>query len=82
MSEEQLKAFKSAVEADEGLQEQLKTVTDVFAVVAIAKAAGFVITAEELVRAQGEFSEDFMSTWCYEVVYVSDAPGAVTPPVF
>ena len=48
MSEEQLKAFQEAVQADAALQEKLKAAGDVDAVVAIAKAAGFVISAEEL----------------------------------
>jgi len=59
MSEEQLKAFLEAVKADPGLQEQLSNAaSDSDAVVAIAKAAGFVISAEELTRAQAEISED------------------------
>ena len=57
MSEEQLKAFLDAVKADAGLQEQLKAAGDTDAVVAIAKAAGFVISAEELKTAQAEISE-------------------------
>lgn len=58
MSEEQLKAFQEAVKADAGLQEQLKAAADADAVVAIAKAAGFVISAEELKTAQAEISEE------------------------
>jgi len=58
MSEEQLKAFLEAVKADSGLQEKLKEAADADAVVAIAKAAGFVITAEELKKAQAEVSEE------------------------
>ena len=58
MSEEQLKAFMEAVKADAGLQEKLKAAADADAVVAIAKAAGFVISAEELKRAQAEVSEE------------------------
>ncbi len=58
MSEEQLKAFLEAVKADAGLQEQLKAAGDADAVVAIAKAAGFVISAEELKRAQAEVEEE------------------------
>ena len=65
MSEEQLKAFLEAVKADVGLQEQLKAAgdADADAVLAIAKAAGFVISTEELAggwgqRAQAEISED------------------------
>ena len=58
MSEEQLKAFLEAVKADAGLQEQLKAAGDTDALVAIAKAAGFLISAEELARAQAEVSED------------------------
>jgi predicted ribosomally synthesized peptide with nif11-like leader len=58
MSEEQLKAFLEAVKADEGLQEKLKAAGDADAVVAIAKAAGFAISAEELQRAQAELSDE------------------------
>ena len=57
MSEEQLKAFLEAVKADAGLQENLKAAEDADAVVAIAKAAGFVISIEELKKAQAEVSE-------------------------
>ena len=52
MSEEQLKAFMEAVKADASLQEKLNAAADADAVVAIAKEAGFVISAEELLRAQ------------------------------
>jgi predicted ribosomally synthesized peptide with nif11-like leader len=58
MSEEQLKAFLEAVTANEGLQEQLKAAADADAVVALAKAAGFEISAEELRRAQAELSDE------------------------
>ena len=58
MSEEQLKAFLEAVKADAGLQEQLKAAADADAVVAIAKAAGFAISADELKKAQSEISEE------------------------
>ena len=58
MPEEQIKAFLEAVKADAGLQEKLKAAVDADAVVAIAKAAGFVISAEELQKAQVEVSEE------------------------
>ena len=62
MSEEQLKGFLEAVAADAELQEKLKAATDVEAVVAIAEAAGFVVSAEELealvLQAQAEMSEE------------------------
>jgi len=48
MSEEQLKAFQEAVQTDAGLQEKLKAAGDADAVVAIANAAGFVISVEEI----------------------------------
>ena len=51
MSEEQLKAFMEAVKADAGLQEGLKAAGDSEAVVAIAKEAGFMISSDELQRA-------------------------------
>jgi len=58
MPEDQFKAFQAAVEADAGLLEQLKAVTDPDAVVAIAKAAGFVISVEDVARAYAEILED------------------------
>ena len=58
MSEEQLKAFLEAVKADAVLREKLKAAGDADAVVTIAKAAGFVISAEELNKAQAEISEE------------------------
>ena len=58
MSEEQLKAFLEAVKADAGLQEKLKAAGDADAVVTIAKAAGFIISAEELKKSQAGISEE------------------------
>jgi len=52
------KSNSKAVKADEALQEELKAATDVDAVVAIAKAAGFVISTEELNKAQAELSDE------------------------
>ena len=56
MSEEQLKAFIAKVQADTSLQEQLKA--EGADVVAIAKAAGFAITTEDLTHAIQEASQD------------------------
>ena len=58
MSEDQLKAFLAALEADTGLQAKLKaavegeidTAVETAAVLAIAKEAGFTITAADLLR--------------------------------
>ena len=61
MSEEQLKAFWEAVQADAGLQEKLSAAKDADAVVAIAKAAGFEISVEEVARAQAELSDEELS---------------------
>ncbi|KGG25563.1 MULTISPECIES: Nif11-like leader peptide family natural product precursor [unclassified Prochlorococcus] len=47
MSEEQLKAFLEKVKADTSLLEQLKAAADVDAVTAIAKEAGFMISADD-----------------------------------
>ena len=58
MSEDQLKAFLETVRDDIGLREKLKAAEDVDAVVEIAKAAGFVISAEELKSAQAAVSEE------------------------
>ena len=57
MSEEQLKSFLEAVKADAVLQEKLKAATDGNAVVEIAKASGFVISADDLKKAQAEVSD-------------------------
>ena len=48
MSEEQLKAFWEVIQADAGLQQKLRGVTEPDAVAAIAKEAGFSISAEEV----------------------------------
>ncbi len=48
MSEEQLKAFIEKVKADTCLQEKLKAAADANAVSAIAKEAGFSISADDL----------------------------------
>ena len=50
MSEEQLKAFLEKVKGDTSIVKKLKA--DPEAVVAVAKAAGFVITAEKFTEAQ------------------------------
>ena len=57
MSEEQLKAFLEKVKADTSLQEKLKAAADANAVAAIAKEAGFSISADDLTKAQFELSD-------------------------
>ena len=52
MSEEQLKAFLEKVKDDTSLQEKLKAATDNDVVAAIAKDAGFSISADDLKNAQ------------------------------
>ena len=56
MSEEQLKAFIAKVQADTSLQEQLKA--EGADPVAIAKAAGFSITTEDLKEQSQTLSDD------------------------
>ena len=59
MSEEQLKAFLEKVKADTSLQEKLKAAADANAVAAIAKEAGFSISADDLTtKAQSELSDE------------------------
>ena len=58
MSEEQLKSFWEAIQADPSLQEKLKASTDADAIATIAKEAGFEIGAEEIKRAQSELSDE------------------------
>ena len=52
MSEEQLKAFLEKVQGDTNLQEKLKAATDANAAAAIAKEAGFSISADEMSNEQ------------------------------
>ena len=58
MSEEQLKAFLEKVKGDTSLQEKLKAAADANAVIAIAKEAGFSISADDLTKAQFELSDE------------------------
>ena len=58
MSQEQLKAFLEKVKGDTSLQEKLKAAVDADAVTAIAKEAGFSISADDLKKAQSEISEE------------------------
>jgi len=57
MSEEQLKSFLEKVKGDNNLQEKMKSVTDANSVVEVAKAAGFVISADDVTKAQAEVSD-------------------------
>ena len=56
MSEEQLKAFVAKVQSDTSLQEQLKA--EGADPVAIAKAAGFEIKQQDLLRHASELSDE------------------------
>ena len=58
MSEEQLKAFLEKVKGDTSLEEKLKAAADANAVLAIAKEAGFSISADDLTKDQSELSEE------------------------
>ena len=61
MSEEQLKAFLEKLKGDTSLQEKLKAASDANAASAIAKEAGFSISADEFLdeftKAQSKLSE-------------------------
>ena len=58
MSEEQLKAFLEKVKSDTSLQKKFKAAADSDAVIAIAKDAGFSISADDLKKAQSEVSDE------------------------
>ena len=58
MSEDQLKAFLEKVQSDTSLQEKIKAASDADAVLALAKEAGFSISADDLKNAQSELSEE------------------------
>ena len=58
MSEEQLKAFLEKVKDDISLQEKLKAAAIPDAVLSIAKEAGFMISTDDLTKAQAEVSDE------------------------
>lgn len=58
MQQEQLKAFLKAAGADKDLQDKLKTANHTDTIVAIAKAAGFDISAESLTVPQELSDQD------------------------
>ena len=60
MCDEQLKAFLEKVKGDTSLQEKLKAAGDADAVVAIAKAAGFSISADDF-KGKAVFRENAQS---------------------
>ena len=71
MSEEQLKAFLEKVQGDTSLLEKLKAAADTNAVAAIAKEAGFMISADDLAKAQSELSEEELEAVagaCYTLI--------------
>ncbi len=57
MSEEQLKAFLEKVKGETSLQEKLKAAAAANAVAAIAKEAGFSISADDITKDQSELTE-------------------------
>ena len=79
MSEEQLKAFLEKVQGDTSLQEKLKAAADANAVAAIAKEAGFMISADDITQAKSEISEKelegvaggFGGSWGEEICILS-----------
>ena len=80
MTEEQLKAFLEAVKADAGLQEKLKSAGDADAVVTIAKAAGFMISADALKKAQAEVSDEELENAAGGVITSTWADCCPPPP--
>lgn len=58
MSEDKLKALQEAARCDPKLQEQLNAAVDTDAVIAVAKLAGFIVSAEDLNRAEVELSDE------------------------
>ena len=57
ISEEQLKAFLQKIKADTSLQDKPKAASDVDVDLAIAKEAGFSISADDLTKAQSEIED-------------------------
>ena len=75
MSEEQLKAFLEKVKGDTNLQEKLKAASDADAVTAIAKEAGFMISADDLTNAQSELSDKELEGVAGATLYTAKRAG-------
>ena len=58
MTQEQLTAFLANAKGNTNLQEQLKAAADTNAVAAIAKEAGFSISADDLKSAQSKITDE------------------------
>ena len=58
MSLETLNAFIAKVQSDSSLLEQVKAVTDANGAVAIARSAGFEITAGDVIRQQARIASE------------------------
>ena len=58
MTQEQLTAFIANAKGNTSLQEKLKAAADADAVTAIAKEAGFNVSADDLTKAQSELSDE------------------------
>ena len=78
MSEEQLKAFLEKVKGDTSLQEKLKAAADVDAILAIAKEAGFSISADDLKKAQSEASDEELENAAGGMEVIGDDRDEVT----
>lgn len=86
MTQDQLLAFLSAVQADTSLSDKLKAAADKDAVVAVAKEAGFEISINELTLSLSEVSEEeleagigyFTAVSCRATKYLSSCEGTIT----
>jgi predicted ribosomally synthesized peptide with nif11-like leader len=58
MPEQQLKAFLEAIKSDTALQARVITATDLDAVIAIAKEAGFALGKEDVMTLQAQRAEE------------------------
>ena len=81
MSEEQLKVFLEKVKADTSLQEKLKAAANPDAVVAIAKEAGFSISADDLTnpKLSDEELEGVAGGHCILHPSITDTPSLILP---
>ena len=89
MSKEQLEAFLEKIKTDTSLQEQLKLAADVNAVIAIAKDAGYTISADDLKSTQSGISEEELENvaggagtiCCVSIFKISSAMTACVTPI-
>ena len=77
MSVDQFKAFLEKAKADVSLQEKIKSATDSASVIAIAKDEGFMLSLDDIEKAQSEISDADLDSVAGGIPVVGGIKGGV-----